>query len=585
MHSRVFKWIAVGLVLAPAMAGATATLNGMVSLNRERGASVADVTIYAQGANPISTGNDGLFVLLFPQGLPGQDVRVRVQHAGWEVVNDVLLDHRLPGDANARPLEIIICRAAERERWVAEFYRLKGNQAVEQSYRVKLAELEGRQATTAQERDRLLRERDQALSQVHEWARQAATLKPDDIGGAYWDALRLFLDSKTDAALALLSEGRLEQEVQRALTQLDQAVQGWLLKGQLLGTKLDFDGASRAYEQAVRFAPESYGTWFRYAYFHREVNRFAQARRGYEQALTLARQASNDADIARALNNLGLMSIDENRSAEARKQYEEALQIHRTLAKTNPNDYLPNVAATLNNLGILSNVEKRYADARKQYEEALKIYRSLGKGGSDLYSADIARTLNNLGALSRSESRNTEARQHYEEALQIRRSLAEITPDVYLSDVASTLNNLGVLNSFENRRVEARKQYEEALKIRRLLVKKNPDVYLPDVATTLHNLGTLSSDESRNADARQQYEEGLEIYRSLAKKSPDVYLPYVAVTLNNLGLLSSVENRKAEANQQLMESLSIYRKFAAVEPTVYELEVRRVEQNISRVNE
>jgi hypothetical protein len=186
-----------------------ATLTGVVSLNRERGAPVAGVEVTAKGANPVTTGNDGQFVLVFPEGNPGQDVSVRVKRAGWEVVNDILLDYRLPGSANARPLEIIICPSTERELRVAEFYRLKGNQAVEQTYRVKLAELEGRQATAAQERDRLLREHDQALKQVEEWARQSATRNPEEVGGTYRDALRLFLDGEADAALQLLSDERL----------------------------------------------------------------------------------------------------------------------------------------------------------------------------------------------------------------------------------------------------------------------------------------------------------------------------------------------------------------------------------------
>jgi len=46
-----------------------------------------------------------------------------------------------------------------------------------------VAELEGRHAATVQERDRLLRERDDARKQVDEWARQAAARKPDEVGG------------------------------------------------------------------------------------------------------------------------------------------------------------------------------------------------------------------------------------------------------------------------------------------------------------------------------------------------------------------------------------------------------------------
>jgi len=368
---------------------------------------------------------------MFPQGHPGQDARVGVKRAGWDVVNDILLDQRLPDASSACALEIIICQSAEREQRVAEFYRLKGGQAVEVTYRTKLAELEGRQAATGHERDRLIRERDQALAQVQEWARQAAARKPDEVGGTYREALRLFVEGKADAALQLLSDDRLQHEADKAKEQLHQAVQGWLLKGQLLASKFDYEGAGRAYEKAVASDPGSMEAWLAYAYFHQQQNHFAQGRRGYEQALTLARLASDNASVALTLNNLGILSRDENRHDDARKQFEEALDLYRTLAKHNADVYLPDVATTLNNLGVLSRDENRNADARKQYEEALDIYRTLAKHNPDVYLPDVAMTLSNLGFLSRAENRHAEARKQYEEALGIYRQFAARAPATY----------------------------------------------------------------------------------------------------------------------------------------------------------
>ena len=87
-------WCAAALLLLAAPAWADATLRGVVVRDRERGAPMAGVAETAPGANPITTGDDGQFVLAFPQGHPGQDVTVRVSRAGWEVVNDVLLDRQ-----------------------------------------------------------------------------------------------------------------------------------------------------------------------------------------------------------------------------------------------------------------------------------------------------------------------------------------------------------------------------------------------------------------------------------------------------------------------------------------------------------
>jgi hypothetical protein len=111
--TNVGAWcVAVLLVLAaPAWAGAT--LRGVVVRDREHGAPMAGVELTAPGANPFTTGNDGQFMLTFPQGHPGQDVTVRVSRAGWEVVNDVLLDRQLPEPTSAHRFEVILSAGAD----------------------------------------------------------------------------------------------------------------------------------------------------------------------------------------------------------------------------------------------------------------------------------------------------------------------------------------------------------------------------------------------------------------------------------------------------------------------------------------
>src|SRR5262249_37762413 len=134
LHRRRMRGIVRGLLglvvlLRVAPAWSAATLTGVVSLNREHGAPVAGVAIPAVGANATVSGNDGAFVLSFPQGHPGQDIKVVVNRPSWDVVNAILLDQRLPDSAHVRPLEVIICPSAERERWATEFYRLKSYEA------------------------------------------------------------------------------------------------------------------------------------------------------------------------------------------------------------------------------------------------------------------------------------------------------------------------------------------------------------------------------------------------------------------------------------------------------------------------
>jgi Tfp pilus assembly protein PilF len=474
------------------LALAAVTLRGVVLENKPSGNTVGNVSVSAVGAHRTTTGADGQFVLHFPARQPGEDVSINVSRKGWEVVNDLQLKHRLPLNSSQSSLEILIAKAAERERWALQFYRLQGERVVDASYKPKLA------TADPGERARLLRERDQARAQADELARQLATRPVGSGGEDYQKAASLFLEGKMDAALEILSEERLRQQEEETKKRQEDTMRSWLLRGQMLAVKFDFDKAAFAYGEAVRFAPTSQEAWFGYAFFHQQQTGFRQAREGYGKALALARASGRDKDVAWTLHNLGFLNQQENRMTEAREAYDEAIELYRKLADKNPDVYLANVALTLNNLGLLNQQENHMTEARKAYDAALKLYRKL----------------------------------------------AQKNPDVYLPYVATVLNNLGDLHRDENHMNDAQAAYEEALKIRRTLVRQNPDAYLPDVAVTLNNLGVLHVNENRMNDARAAFEESLEIYLAFAKVSPAAYEPYVRLVQDNLDALNSEQKEK-----------------------------------------
>jgi tetratricopeptide (TPR) repeat protein len=241
---------------------AAATLKGVVLLNQVGGSPVLGVQVVADGANPTASDSTGRFLLGFPSRKPGDTARLIVVREGWVVVNDFQLERELPSDPDRRPLEIVISKAAEREQWALQFYRLKGREVAEGTYQRKLQELEKAHAATAQERERLIRERDQALAQADELARQLAAAKVGERSDTYQRALRLFLDGQLDAALSLLSEAQLTRQAERAKQAQTEVTQSYLLRGQLLVLKFQFDQAAQAYEEAIRWAPQSFDAWF-----------------------------------------------------------------------------------------------------------------------------------------------------------------------------------------------------------------------------------------------------------------------------------------------------------------------------------
>src|SRR5439155_10324768 len=120
-------------------------------------------------------------------------------------------------------------------------------------------------------------------------------------------------------------------------------------RGSLLATKFRFVEAEAAYRSAIETAPDDFERRFEFAYFLQSLNRHQAAREQYERCLSLARSHSDGGRIALTLNNLGILHRAQNRMEEARKAYEEALAIRRTLAASNPDIYLPDVAMTVNN--------------------------------------------------------------------------------------------------------------------------------------------------------------------------------------------------------------------------------------------
>jgi hypothetical protein len=98
----------------------------------------------------------------------------------------------------------------------------------------------------------LQKERDQALAAAEKAADELARLKPGDTTDLYAEAMGLFLQGNVPGALKVLDEQKLRQSIQAARKRkeeaeqdLNQAVQGYLLKARLVGTQFQFTEAEK----------------------------------------------------------------------------------------------------------------------------------------------------------------------------------------------------------------------------------------------------------------------------------------------------------------------------------------------------
>ena len=255
----MFRRIVLILLLAAVAQAQAATetqgslVKGSVILNSEGGPGVANVQITdsAHTGGPWATGSDGGFTLEYPNRAPGERVRLGVSKEGYVVVNWVQLDLALPKDPNAYPLQIIICKEADREEMALRFYQLKGAEAVEITYQQKLKALEEENKSDAATIAKLKEERDQAKAGGEKAAAELAKNQPGQGSEMYQEAVRLYLDGKIDAAIALLDDDKLRRSAEQAEKALTDAVQGWRLKASLFKLKFRFEEAEKAYETAL----------------------------------------------------------------------------------------------------------------------------------------------------------------------------------------------------------------------------------------------------------------------------------------------------------------------------------------------
>jgi hypothetical protein len=90
------------------------------------------------------------------------------------------LDLALPKDPNANPLQIVICKEADREEMAGRFYQLKGVEAIEATYQQKLKALEEENKSDATTIAKLQEERDQAKASAEKAAVELAKNQPGE---------------------------------------------------------------------------------------------------------------------------------------------------------------------------------------------------------------------------------------------------------------------------------------------------------------------------------------------------------------------------------------------------------------------
>src|SRR5713226_1607551 len=97
------------------------------------------------------------------------------------------------------------------------------------------------------------------LSRLHSCKRRET--RPGQMSEIYNQALRLFVDGRTDEALKVLDEHVLHENLvaarkrkEEAEKSIEKAAQSWVLKAQLYILQFKFEDADKAYQKALEAA-------------------------------------------------------------------------------------------------------------------------------------------------------------------------------------------------------------------------------------------------------------------------------------------------------------------------------------------
>jgi eukaryotic-like serine/threonine-protein kinase len=331
-------------------------------------------------------------------------------------------------------------------------------------------------------------------------------------------------NSKFVEASARLQEG----DAQRALGARDKAIAAW--------------EESRKLWASASYPGEEAKTLINIGGLAQLNGNVPEAKKMYQDALSIWKTTGNNLGQMVALANLALLLHDEGDLARSKKMTEDSLAIAREV------DAAPDIAETLGDLG---NVQIDLGDARGalvSFREAVKVAREFG----DRFTLTAA-----LAGAVRAFYLNGDlpsAKKSAQEALDIAREAGD------KADSAFALANQGEILVAQGDLAGARRSLEEALKIRVDIEEQS------NAAGSRLQLAALSIEDGKPADAESVARQVRDEYRK--ERHPDDELAADVVLLQAL----FAQQKWKEAGQELQNTEPIAAKSQNV-PTRLALEI------------
>jgi len=224
-----------------------------------------------------------------------------------------------------------------------------------------------------------------------------------------------------------------------------------------------------------------------------DMGDYDSAKKACESALIIAKEQSDERQMAVALGKLGTLAMQQGDLQEAAKSYTEALAIFHRLNE-------PESEAMIHNqLGRVYQEAQQWKAAVEAYRESARIKESQGN------LAGAAQTWNNLAMATQNAGKPEEAEAWYRKAIEGGKTAGD-----WLS-VSKVINNLADLlqTNYPNRLPEAQQLMEEALAIDKTL-----DLAVVEIWKAYGILAQIAEKQNNTAKASEYRRQSREAYQT-----------------------------------------------------------------------
>jgi tetratricopeptide (TPR) repeat protein len=269
----------------------------------------------------------------------------------------------------------------------------------------------------------------------------------------------------------------------------------------------------------------------------RLLGRYAEAASIYETVIEQALESSGGDSLGVASDLLGL-----GQAYQFQERHDDAARLFRTVRrlKEDAGAHDAQLARAIHDLGVVLADQEQHAEAEIVHEEALTLWRRLFPGGHP----EIARSLEAIARVVERQGRWAEADSIYRKAID---SWSTLYGDDH-TQIATIRVNQANLRYFEGDFDAAAEAYREGIRIWRAGGERGL------LGTAIRNLAVIDRERGDYASADTLLSEALELRRELSGERSSA----VAEVYSSLAGLRNRQGRYAEAEDHARAALALY---------------------------